>query len=225
MRQRKTYRREEIGPEEHERFRELKLLREIDLSGQGGFRGQYRTYKTRWVAEAPNMISLRKLYCWLFDGGKLIGSFKIYEFDADLMDDDQFCYLMDAESNSVMELAEYLAYFWPKIFDSVFIHGKLVYVDYLAVDPRHARRGEWAAIMRLILEIEYPDRALLALKAFPIDYDTIDHSKGLEIRQRALMRLYHRALGVRPLPGDAGKTGWMYAIGPEFTEDIPIPKP
>ncbi|BCB17916.1 hypothetical protein OCUBac02_08100 [Bosea sp. ANAM02] len=203
----------------------MKLLREIDLSRQGGFKGRYRIYKARWVAEAPNMISLRKLYCWLFDKQNLVGSFKIYEFDADLMDDDQFCYLMDAESNSVMELAENLTFFWPEIFDSIFVHGKLVYADYLAVDPKHARHGEWAAIMRRIIEIEFPDRALLALKAFPIDYDTIDHTRGLEIRQRALMRLYRRAMGVRPFPGQAGEMGWMYAIGPRFIEDIPIATP
>ncbi len=225
MRHRKTYRREKLSAEEHERFRDLKMLRDIDLTDQGGFKGRYRIYRARWVAEAPNMISLRKLYCWLFDRDKLVGSFKIYEFDADLMDDDQFCFLMDAESNSIMELAEYLTYFWPEIFDSIFIHGRLVYVDFLAVEQQHARYSKWAAILRRIIEIEYPNRAMLALKAFPIDYDTVDHSLGLEIRQRALMRLYRKQLRVQLFPDEAGRSGWMYAIGPKFTDEIPIATP
>lgn len=220
---RKTFRLETHSKEHVEPFRTLKSLREIDLRGEGGFRGRYRLYRATWVAEARDMVRRRKLYCWLFDGPLVVGTFKAYEFDTGYIYDDDFCMVMDDESNSFMELADIATHFWPEIFDSIFCHGTLVYIDRLAVIPGHARNSEWAGIMRRIIEIEYPNRAVLALKAFPTDYEKLEHNEGLDIRQRALIRLYRRELSVRPFPGRAGREGWLYAITPRFKDDIPEP--
>ncbi|PZR82716.1 MAG: hypothetical protein DI537_36040 [Stutzerimonas stutzeri] len=43
----------------------LKSLREIDLRASIGFVGRYRKHPRAWLAEAPDSIYKRHIYCWL----------------------------------------------------------------------------------------------------------------------------------------------------------------
>ncbi|WP_324132341.1 hypothetical protein [Bosea sp. (in: a-proteobacteria)] len=220
---RKTYRRDRPSSDNLWNFRKIKSLREINLADSVGIVGRYRLFKSRWVAERQYGVKVQELYCWLFCGAELVGAFHIYEFDCIFADDDDFCIIMDAESHSIAELADLVVQRWPEVSDRIFDYGTLVYIDRLAVASAQARRSEWAAVMRRVIEKEYPRHALLTLKAFPVDYEDLVRSglsssirSGLRIRQLALMRLYSRALGVRTVPGKYGKMGWMFAHGPSF---------
>ena len=65
-------------------------------------------------------------------------------------------------------------------------------------------------------------RAILVLKAYPLEYEsrvTDANADAQRRRQLALMRLYRSVLGVDRFPGSAGNRGWMFAI-PERLRDV-----
>jgi hypothetical protein len=207
----------------------LKSIREIDLSADAGFIGRYRKYPRAWLAEAPDRIYQRRIYCWLFADSELVGTFQILDFDLPserYVSDEEFWELMDDYSNSTMELAEALSATWPDISDTILPYGPVVLIDRAWVKPKSARYSEWAGVLRRLIELEYRNHSVIALKAFPIEREPNDDENRFESRRQGLMRLYRRVLGMRSFPGDLGRDGWMYAIAPRLDGVIeePIPK-
>jgi hypothetical protein len=193
----------------------LKSIREIDLSSVGGFIGRYRKFPRAWIAETPDTVYVRRIYCWLFADEQHVGSFELIDFDQpDLafVDDDEFCFLMDAISDSAMVLAELLVQHWPDVATTLFPFGRIILIDRAWVKPGVTGRSQWAAVLRRLIEIECRRYSLLVLKAFPLEHENKGKHPLIDFRRRALMRLYRREFGMKPFPGKAGDDGWMYAI-------------
>lgn len=205
----------------------LKSIREIDLRSIGGFVGRYRKFPRAWLAEAPDTIYKRRVFCWLFHDDVLIGAFELIDFtlpDLAFVDDDEFYVLMDSVSDSAMVLADALVRTWPGVSTSIFLYGNVVLLDRAWVKPGLARRSEWAAVLRRLIEIEYRRYSVIALKAFPLEYENREDQTNFKRRRRALIRLYSRELGMRPFPGGLGEDGWLYAFAPRLEGFLRHPK-
>lgn len=204
----------------------LKSLREIDLRASIGFLGRYRKYPRAWLAEVPDSIYKRHIYCWLFSGDEAVGTFELIDFDdgGGWVEDDDFWQLMDSHSNSTMELAEAVTKAWPEIMSSLLPYGPIILIDRLWVKPGSARRSEWAAILRRLIEVEFKFYSVITLKAFPLEFEGAGKQRLFARRRRALMRLYSRELGMRPFPGTLGKMGWMYSVAPRVADVIEAPE-
>jgi hypothetical protein len=206
----------------------LKSIREIDLRADGGFTGRYRKYPRAWLGEVPNTIYKRHIHCWLFaENEEVVGTFELIDFDDPCdgyVDDEDFWMLMDSHDNSTMELAEALTATWPDISASLFPYGAIILVDRAWVKPQYARRSEWAAVLRRLIEIEFRDYSVITLKAFPLEFTSKDDRSHFHSRLRALMRLYRRELGMRLFPGEAGKMGWMYSVAPRLVDLLEVPE-
>lgn len=194
-----------------------KTVRTIDQSAAGGFIGRYRLYRAKWMAESPDTVRKRELYCWLFANHRQVGAMGIYDFGVNpFLDEGDFWFVMDAVSHTTMELAEILTAHWEDPIDDVACFGSIIMIHSLWVAPSDAKHGEWAAIVRELLATIYRRRSLLVLKAFPLD--GTEDSRDAEIRKRwafrhrALVRHYGRLLGMKPFPSIWGQEGWLYAI-------------
>lgn len=205
-----------------------KSLKVIDFSATGGFIGFYE--RTRFWnmldEEDGTEIWKRKTYCWLFKGDQEVGALSIVEYDAGVLFDDEFAEFLDRYSMEEASFSSLVCSAWPTVAEDVLPFGSIAHFTRLWVAPAFARSGEWADIANRILRRSERRRALLVLKAFPLEYESHGNSDldaAAERRQLALMRLYSRLLRVKPLPGAAGDEGWMYSI-PSGQRHL-IPKP
>jgi hypothetical protein len=205
-----------------------KSLKVIDNSATGGFIGVYERGPFRNMLEDDDstQIMKRKTYCWLFKGKQEVGALKMVEYDVRMLFDDEFAEYLDRYSMEEATFSSVICSAWPTMADDVVIYGSIVHFTRLWVAPAYARHGEWADIANRILALTERSRALLVLKAFPLEYEAHGNralNAAAGRRQRALVRHYRRLLDLKPLPGSAGETGWMYSIPIRRQRLIPDP--
>jgi hypothetical protein len=102
--------------------------------------------------------------------------------------------------------------------ETPFHYGTVVVFERLRIESAGAQESD--AVWTLIGEIARRFRrngrsraAFIILKAFPLEYEgTVNDTNrpAFARRQRALMRLYVRRLGMKTLPGRVGKDGWQW---------------
>ena len=128
---------------------------------------------------------------------------------------------MDADSAGAMAVAEAVRSVWDVTMLSCY--GPLLEFRLAWMLRSAARESIWAkAAERLITAHSSFCFSALLLKAFPLEYEgrVSEAPVAFELRQRAMMRLYRRVLDVRPLPGWAGREGWMWR---PMAEDVVAP--
>ncbi len=190
--------------------------RTIDLQSSGGFVGRYTKARMYWLIQRGSGVRMREVYCWLFDSGEQAGALSIQEYAVEpFLSDGQFWEAMDGESSEANDLAELLIRHWEDVGYDLAPEGTFVLLDRLWVSPKHARSSQWVQIVQHLLEVEFHRRCILVLKAFPLEYEGRGHrNPNMRRRQRAMVRLYKRKLGVSAFPGKAGRDGWLYSIPP-----------
>ena len=115
----------------------------------------------------------------------------------------------DENSHSEYETAVAVARIWGSddednwLTDGPFCYGDLCSFDRLVIDAKTLADVDavWSIIDALLTRIRRGMAVML--KAFPLEYEgkiTAGNRAACERRQRALVRLYERRLGFRPVP-------------------------
>jgi hypothetical protein len=105
--------------------------------------------------------------------------------------------------------------------------GTVLELERAWVAPTDASRERFQAACDALLKLA-PKRALLLLKAYPLEYEgrvTAENAGAQARRQRALIRLYRQSMGAEPLPAPAGDEGWMYLIPERLRTELRQPTP
>jgi hypothetical protein len=226
MNQSKIFRRDQPDHRLNEPFPDRsKTVKTIDLTPQGGFLARYRKSRLWGLLDDDCLVAQRTLHCWMFVEGEQVGAFDMCEYFVDpTITDDYFLDAMDRESAEAVELADIICRNWPNFPDTLVYFGPVVLLHRLWVSPRFARRSEWVAIAQQVLERAFRRRSIIALKAFPLEYEgewRPGDDPAMGRLHRALIRHYRRLLGVVPFPGDDGEDGWLYAIPDRLKKYIP----
>jgi hypothetical protein len=225
MKSRKIRRHPTDPPRNLRRFPgKLKLLRIIDHSNTGGFVAHCETRRWRWLNEEKDGVKNRDTYVWLFVGDDIVGFFEIQEFRVEWISNARFWNLMDSESKEAVDLAEILMRCWRDIWEDLAAEGPIVLLKQLWVAQQHARKSRWNDVIQELLATRFKRRCIVALKAFPLEYEAEGPQLGFRLRRRALVRHYRRLLGVEPFPGKPGRDGWLYAI-PRHLLQVGMKKP
>ena len=101
--------------------------------------------------------------------------------------------------------------------DGPFCYGDLCSFDRVVIDARSSADVEaaWQIIDALLTRIRR-GVAVMVLKAFPLDYEgnlTEENRPAFERRKRALVRLYQRRIGFKPVPHTTlADEGWMLRL-------------
>jgi hypothetical protein len=204
--------------------------------GRATFLAGGQTYRliwrrSRWMRldERPHMRTrAREVFAWILIGRRRIGALAFHEIDPDLVPNEEFFYAMDAWTMHVVELARVLCSEWEDFGDVVGGYGSVIHFEAAWMQPEYARGGIWAGAANVLMTELFPDRSILVLKAFPLEYEGAGPTSSkcaspFKRRQRAMIRHYRRLLGVRPLPGPPGKDGWLWARRPGLDSCIDPP--
>ncbi|GAA4778857.1 hypothetical protein [Novosphingobium ginsenosidimutans] len=181
----------------------------------------------KWLDADRMLIRQRQYSAKLVDGGKHVGSFRMNEYHIDeYVDSEELFDHFDQISASLAELAAVLGGYWDNLFEITEL-GTVLELERAWVAPTDASRERFQAACGALLKLA-PKRALLLLKAYPLEYEgkvTAENAISQARRQRALIRLYRRSIGAEPLPAPAGEEGWMYLIPERLRTELRQPTP
>lgn len=190
----------------------------------------------RWRRSKPERVGLfleenfilrRELFAWLHHDEDRVGAFQLFTFDAaGCYDNKQFFDVMDLDASIEMRLADAVCSSWKELIDDVSIWAPIAEFRSAWIRPDFAggRLFEEAAETVISGLGRY---SILALLAFPLEYEgeaTPNLEPALAARKAAMMRYYRKSLKVRPLPGLAGKAGWMWRAHPQYADLISSPR-
>jgi hypothetical protein len=147
---------------------------------------------------------------------------------------DTFVEHADHNSQSEYDVAYAVATLWGGksedrwwLEQAPFCFGDLCVFERLAIDVQTAShsRATWTILNSLLQRLCRRDMAAIVLKAFPLEYEgnaAKDNSAAFERRRRALVGLYQRRLGFKPVanPSLAGE-GWMLKLINDGAEPEP----
>lgn len=137
----------------------------------------------------------------------------------------EFWRTMDDASAAKSALAEVINGAWSDPTD-VTDFGDIVEFNRVWLRLSVTGRGRLGAVCEIMLKELFSSRALLILKAFPLEYEgavTSDNELAFSRRRIAMMRRYAGMLGVEPLPGSSGQEGWMYSVPSRLADVIEPP--
>jgi hypothetical protein len=189
----------------------------------------YRKSRWSWIAYEKNGIRRRQLFCWIKLAKRRIAALKLFEYEASPeLGNEDFLYLMDHETQLESDLAGTLCGAWPWFAEQVTDRGNLLEFRMAWTHPTASPHGLWSAAARHLIAQEFPDHALLIMKAFPLEYEGVARegahlNAALLARQRAMIRYYGKQFGVQTLQGASGEKGWLYRINPRFAGTISAP--
>lgn len=180
-------------------------------------------HRSRWTALEEDREEIRRRVhtAKLFADGKHVGSFRLAEYDvAGWLDREDFYQWLDDYSSAAAELAWVICTHWEDVSDFI-DYGTLLELEraWVIPDSGSIRRFRLAGqeLVKLV-----PKRALMVLKAYPLEYEgvvTPANSRARDKRARALQRFYRGTLNMQPFPGAAGEEGWMFNL-PERLKDV-----
>lgn len=137
----------------------------------------------------------------------------------------EFWRTMDDASAEISALAEVINEAWEEPTD-IAAYGDIVELKRVWIRPSLTGKGRLDAVSDTMLTELFESRALLILKAFPLEYEGAvapDNEAMFKRRQAAMMRRYSAMLGVQPLPGKNGQEGWMYGVPARLADIIQRP--
>ena len=180
----------------------------------------------RRIEEDYDILSRRTLKAQLLVDGDLAGSFLFHEYRfAPLLGSDELMDCADNYSSSLVDLMHAICEAWPEPFEVV-DYGTVVELERAWMAPKHSRSRRFEQAVGTLTEL-FSDRALLMLKAFPLEYEgdlNAGNHGAFTRRQAAMMRHYRSTMGVERLPGTAGDEGWMFALRPDLAEVVRPPQ-
>jgi hypothetical protein len=185
---------------------------ELELAGRTLEVRYRRGRKYTLLGEQYSAVKSRDIFAWILQGTIRLGAVEFIEWHVDpLTDEDDFLYEMDADSAGAMAVAEAVQSVWDVAILSCY--GPLLEFRLAWMLRSAARDSIWAKAAERLITAQGASRfSVLLLKAFPLEYEgrVSDAPVAFELRRRAMMRLYRRVVDVRPLPGWAGRDGWMW---------------
>jgi hypothetical protein len=202
---------------------ELTLKRQYALqasiSNGMGLTTRSRRTRWHWLGDIRGGVQKRSLFSWLYMRKSQIGALEFAEYrPVPLIDNATFFQAMDSDAAFESEMGHVLCSCWDDLATSITDWGTIVEFHMLWMVPT-SPTAVWVSATQKILAEHFPKHALLVLKAFPLEYEGSGSSRQgnrwLEIRQKALKRLYAHRLGVVPFPSRFGEEGWMYRMAVE----------
>jgi hypothetical protein len=178
-------------------------------------------------------VKRREVFGWIEAGHKRVGAIQLFEYDfANSMDNEDFCFLMDAESSIECKLADVLCASWDWFASEMMNFGNLLDFRMAWMDSGFDGHGVWCAAAKQLIAHEFPRYSLLTMKAFPLEYEGYEGRApegarsqiGLLSRQNAMIRYYRKQFGVDAFPAPFGRDGWLYKINERFADRL-CPRP
>src|SRR5262245_10243435 len=173
--------------------------------------------RNRYYRDEPDGFGYRSVTFRIGTDHKALASGSFVEWNAPglgFLED--FFWAADAISQADHDTADILRRYWDDE-DSPFHYGTVISFERLAITPSAKSPTIWQMISEM-LKREFMRRgAILLLKAFPLEYEgrlTKDSPaatrKRFRLRCKAMRRYYRHRIGVRPVPGEYGRDGWMW---------------
>jgi hypothetical protein len=215
---------------ENEQAQKLKYPRVMTINTEGAAHIlHYR--KSRWhrMNMGEGYVRQRDLFCWIMFEKRRVGALHFVEFEPDvLIGNGDFFDTMDADYHADAHLAEVLCDAWHDVVDDVLAYGSVVEFRLAWMSPKYAISGLWAMAAEALLKVEFDERSILVMKAFPLEYegrapDGSPAHNGLMRRQAAMIRYYERLFGVDRFPGMSGAGGWLWRANPRIADFVPAP--
>lgn len=154
------------------------------------------------------------------------GTFKEWDFDLRKEDDfaslEGFVNACDGVSQAAYDMANVVFSLFCRAEEETgktpFDYGHVTLFKRLRIQSASAQESDavWTLIREIARRFWRNGRsraAFIILKAFPLEYEgnvKDTNRAAFARRQRALMRLYVRRLGLKTLPGRVGKDGWQW---------------
>lgn len=162
-----------------------------------------------------DVVDHRRTAAWISWEGQHIGSIELFEYHVDIgYEASEFLDAMDDHSQDTANLAAVVCAHWEDPVE-LMQYGPIVELRRAWANPATSRGGRFASGLNFLLDGLFARRALLILKAFPLEYEGSVSARteaAFRRRRSALMRYYSSTLGVQPLPSGAGAEGWMYVL-------------
>lgn len=212
----------------HEAERCHKYLYVVPVSH--GVELHHRLTKNRSVGLSKKAVLKTEFFGWLMASGKRVGALQVFRYDPDrCSSNEHFCEVMDREDGDAAKLALMLSDFWEDVPSDLTWAGPILDFRFAWVDRGFPSGDLLRDACRLVKNQVFPKYSIGVMKAAPLEY--LDHededdeydcslSEPFRRRQAAMMRLYSRALGVRPFPGEPGTDGWMWELHPKFSRSV-----
>jgi hypothetical protein len=210
---------------QYEQACRLTYRNRIELNGGAVLR--YRRTRRSPVDWNPRQKDLleREFFGWIHVENERVGAIHLLEYrGSPFLWNEEFLQIMDSMSFAQSELAKALIAAWEDVGDDLFSFGDVIEFRCAWTDKRRCPPGLWASAAIRLINLECPDYSILALKAFPLEYegnggDLVDAS--LRRRQEAMRRYYRSVLGVTSIPGN---DEWMYRIHPRLDGLVDAPQ-
>lgn len=172
----------------------------------------YRVTRNRRVA-GSKAVRVAEFFGWVVSRDERVGAFSAARYDTEFCgSNNDFFWIMDEAGRGAVELAQLICEWWDVEID---FDAPMVEWRYSWIDRRFGNRNLLAAVAKILTREVFPSPSLMVLKAFPIDFVTLDNrdAVGTPVFQRkraAIMRHYKHMLRAKPFPGAWGDEGWMW---------------
>ena len=177
-----------------------------------------RYRRSRWwdMSEGDRWIRVRSIYTALYLKAEPVGMLEFHEYEvASFVLDEDFFQILDDYSSIGAEMAKALISCWSDIADDLGAYGTILDFRRAWMRPDQTKFSIWAEAAKLIITKEFLKHSVMIMKAFPLEYEgrSTEGSRAMrKRRQRAMIRHYRKLFDVNPLPGQAGREGWLFRI-------------
>lgn len=174
-------------------------------------------------------IKKRTIFAWALVGGQRMAAVEFAQYRPEMMENEDFAFIMDMDNSHEAELGIVLCDSWPELTFDIGGYGDFLEWEFAWTKPREPQAvGLWLTAGEWVISRLDDEYSIIVLKAFPLEYEGCappgtEGARALRRRQRALVRLYRRLLGVRPLPGRHGREGWLWRARPGISRYLRRP--
>jgi len=182
---------------------------------------RYRISRVSSVGWEDGAIFRTTLFGWLVRETKKVGAFEFVSYDPNgCFDNSHIIGLMDADYGYEARLSCAVCSAWEDLISDVTSFGPLLSFQHAWIAPNASCKGLFANVSEKIIDRHFDDYSILVLFPYPLEYEgcveTRWQARAAAIRQKAMIRYYQSALGVKLLPGRSGREGWLWRASPRF---------
>jgi hypothetical protein len=147
--------------------------------------------------------------------GRLVGMLAFREFRfVEALSNRSFFIEMDANSDMEARIADMLCAHW-QVDDDLASYGDLLEFELAWVEPRKGHGDIWVRVANAMLAVLEKNAAIIFALAYPLEYsgrcgEGTNADVGRARRQKAMLRRYKSLFNLESLPGEHGKTGWLW---------------
>lgn len=196
-------------------------------NGHGPLATHYWTSRWAFLDQESELVRCRTTDILIRSGEEAVGRCRVTEYRLEpFTHPGDFLAEMDDHSGAAAELATILCRGWDDPSELT-DYGDIVEISRVRMRPHLSGRRRLLDTLVAMLNVINPNRSLLILKAFPLEYEGAGETSGnarFLRRHAAMKRHYATLLGVRSLPGPSGDEGWMYAIPDRLSGIVEAPR-